>query len=295
MADFQEKLKNLTPEKDFFIGIDSDGCVFDTMELKHKECFCPAYINVFNLQGVSRYAREVWDFVNLYSKTRGVNRFLALVEAVDLLRKRPEVTARGVEVPTLEGVRSWTAGENKLGYTALAEAVKESSDPDLFWAMKWSEDVTARIKKMVRGVKPFALVRQALQRMAVQADMIVVSQTPVNALEREWREHNIDSFVRAIAGQEMGTKSQHIKFTAKGKYDPDKILMIGDAPGDYRAAEKNNALFFPVIPGREENSWKELFTSGLDHFFNGTYRGMYQKKLLDSFDSSLPAVPPWEE
>ncbi|GIT38550.1 MAG: hypothetical protein Ct9H300mP7_4710 [Verrucomicrobiota bacterium] len=30
------------------------------------------------LQAVSKYARQVWEFVNLYSKTRGANRFPAL-------------------------------------------------------------------------------------------------------------------------------------------------------------------------------------------------------------------------
>ena len=60
---------------DFLVGIDSDGCVFDSMELKHKECFIPAFINHYELQGVSKYAREAAEFVNLYSKSRGVNRF----------------------------------------------------------------------------------------------------------------------------------------------------------------------------------------------------------------------------
>ena len=48
----------LERERDFFVGIDSDGCVFDTMELKHKECFIPAFIQHYGLQGVSKYARE---------------------------------------------------------------------------------------------------------------------------------------------------------------------------------------------------------------------------------------------
>ena len=29
------------------------------------------FVKHHNLQAVSKYAREVWDFVNLYSKTRG--------------------------------------------------------------------------------------------------------------------------------------------------------------------------------------------------------------------------------
>ena len=45
------------------------------MELKHKECFIPNTINYWGLQGVSKYAREAAEFVNLYSKSRGVNRF----------------------------------------------------------------------------------------------------------------------------------------------------------------------------------------------------------------------------
>lgn len=69
----------------FLICIDSDGCVFDTMEIKHKECFCPAAIEHFHLQPVSRYARDAWDFVNLYSCFRGIHRLLALLKALDLL------------------------------------------------------------------------------------------------------------------------------------------------------------------------------------------------------------------
>lgn len=38
MPDPQEPLRNFSPTKDFFVGIDSDGCAFDTMEVKHKEC-----------------------------------------------------------------------------------------------------------------------------------------------------------------------------------------------------------------------------------------------------------------
>ncbi len=73
---------DLTPKNDFLVGIDSDGCAFDTMEVKHKECFIPAIVNHYNLAGVSKYAREAAEFVNLYSNSRGINRFPALIEAL---------------------------------------------------------------------------------------------------------------------------------------------------------------------------------------------------------------------
>ena len=42
--------------------------------------------------------------------------------------------------------------------------------------------------------------------------------------------------------------------------------MIGDAPGDYQAAEANRPLFFPINPGAEEASWRRLFEEGIDRF-----------------------------
>ena len=38
-----------------------------------------------------------------------------------------------------------------------------------------------------------------------KADAMCISQTPAEALKREWAEHGIDRYVKIIAGQEMGT------------------------------------------------------------------------------------------
>src|SRR5574339_129779 len=91
-------LAEMKPNHEFFIGIDSEGCVFDTMEIKQKECFWPNTVKYWHLQAVSKYAREAVEFVNLYSKWRGINRWPALVRVFDLLRERPEVQARKVGV-----------------------------------------------------------------------------------------------------------------------------------------------------------------------------------------------------
>jgi phosphoglycolate phosphatase-like HAD superfamily hydrolase len=129
--------------------------------------------------------------------------------------------------------------------------------------------------------------------MDAKADIIVVSQTPGEALVREWKEHGIDGHVRVIAGQEMGTKTQHITFAAGGKYPPSRILMIGDAPGDLQAAKGNQACFFPIVPGHEERSWERFHGEGLDRFFSGRFAGDYEKTLMEEFDASLPETPSW--
>jgi phosphoglycolate phosphatase-like HAD superfamily hydrolase len=289
-----EQLKSFRPSHEFFVGIDSDGCVFDSMELKHKECFCPAFINHFGLQPVSKYARETWEFVNLYSTSRGCNRFLAVTRALDLLATRAAVHARGVTVPAMNSLREWIARESKLGNPALEAEVKRTGDQDLARALAWSNDVNEAVRKIVRDVPPFPLVRESLRALTQKADAIVVSQTPTEALVREWREHDIDTQVSLIAGQELGTKSEHIAFAAGGKYQVSNILMIGDAPGDWKAAEANNALFFPINPGHEEQSWEQFHTEGLKRFFAGTFAGEYQQRLVDQFNRYLPAHPTWE-
>src|SRR2546427_4122323 len=253
MGDPAQILHDFKPTKEFFVGIDSDGCIFDSMEIKHKECCAPMFIKHFELQAVSKYAREVWEFVNLYSKTRGANRFPALSTAIKLLAARHQVRARRVKMPDLTALDEWIQRETKLGNATLNAEVK-NGNRGLEQVKRWSEAVNAQIEDIVKGVPPFPRVRDCLQKINQKADAMCISQTPAEALKREWAEHGIDEYVKIIAGQEMGTKTEHIKFAAVAKYAPNRILMIGDAPGDFNAAKKNSALFFPSNPGHEETS-----------------------------------------
>lgn len=286
-------LKDLQPQHPFFIGIDSDGCVFDTMEIKHKECFIPNIIKHWGLQAVSKYARETAEFVNLYSKWRGVNRWPALIKVLDLLRERPEVQVRHAYIPELPDVRAFIAAGGALSNDMLQQRIAQTGSQELAAALAWSKAVNAAIADMVHGVPPFPMVRESLELLHAQADIIVVSQTPVEALEREWQEHHLDGLVRVIAGQEMGTKSEHIRYASEGRYADDHKLMVGDAPGDLKAARDNHALFFPINPGREESSWQRFYGEGIQRFFAGTFQGDYEQALIKEFEQWLPDIPPW--
>jgi phosphoglycolate phosphatase-like HAD superfamily hydrolase len=283
----------INPQHEWFVGIDSDGCAFDTMELKHKECFIPNTIKFYDLQAVSKYAREAAEFVNLYSKSRGVNRFPALIETLEWLQRREEVVARKVKIDVPDSLRAWVREETKLGNPALQAKVEASGDAALEHALKWSVAVNADIAEMVHDVPPFPCVRECLERLNDQADMLVVSATPNEALRAEWSEHGIDQFVSAICGQEDGTKKETL--TNASQYAEHHALMIGDAPGDYRAALANHCLFWPINPGDEEASWKRFFDEGIDKFLGGEFAGSYQQQLLEEFDSYLPETPAWRQ
>ena len=303
MADIdpQKPLRDFKPRNKFFVGIDSDGCVFDTMGIKQRECFCPWMIGCFGLQPVAQAARECKEFADLFSKTRGANRHKTIKLILSkLLPSHPMVRARHFKVPRFPHYFAWVDDpDSVLSNEGLEKAVAAACEPaakkELQNALDWSRQVNTVIKQIVRDMPPFPFVRESLQKISAVADAIVVSQTPTEALRREWREHDIDKYVQIIAGQEMGTKTQHLALAANGKYPAENILMLGDAPGDLKAARANNCLFFPVNPGSEEKSWQRFFEEAFDKFIAGQYAGQYQQQLIEEFEKMLPDTPPWEK
>ncbi len=261
------------------------------MEVKHKECFIPCFVNYYNLQAVSKFARECWEFVNLYSRTRGMNRFPALVKSLEFLAQRPEVRSRQVEVTVPASLQEWVRSETRLGNPALEARVKATGDAALEQCLAWSLGVNRAVEEIVRHVPPFPFVRESLQLLTGQADLIVCSATPTANLEKEWGEHELNRFVSAICGQEQGTKKELL--ARAGNYAANHALMLGDAWGDYTAAQANGCLFFPINPGAEDASWQRFHNEGSERFLRGTFAGPYQQALLDEFLTYLPEQPGW--
>jgi len=295
MSCTRDDLAGFQPRHTAFVGIDSDGCVFDTMELKQKQCFHPLIISHWRLEPVAPYVREAAEFVNLYSRWRGQNRLLSLLQTFDFLRERPEVRQAAVTVPRLESLRRLADSGVTLGNPALEQALAQEHDDELASVLDWSRQVNRAVEEKAGGVRVFEGVRESLETIGGDADAICISQTPAEALVREWQEHGLRPYVSMIAGQELGTKQEHIDLAADGKYAPDRILVIGDAPGDLATARHAGALFYPVNPGREEASWKRFKEEAWSRFLAGRYRGEYQDALIDEFDALLPETPPWLE
>ena len=288
MRDYPSELKSIPKRHDFLICIDSDGTVFDTMPAKHR-CFRDALIRCFSLKGVdAECAAEVWKYVNLDSVYRGENRFRSLLLTLDLMRER------GVATPDASRLRAWIARENRLGNPALLALLEQEPGEEMSLIYRWSLESDEAIAANVRGIKPFPLVRESLSRASESADLVVVSHTPCATLAREWREHAIDRFVLYLAGQECGTKTDHIRLISNGKYTPDHVLMIGDSRGDRSAAGSCGTLFFPIVPGHEAESWRAFFQEGLGRFLEGSFAGDYQERLLDLFQTVLLREPPWK-
>jgi hypothetical protein len=70
--------------------------------------------------------------------------------------------------------------------------------------------------------------------------------------------------------------------------------MIGDAPGDMKAAKANDALFYPINPGHEAASWQRFYEEAAAKFLAGEYAGEYEAAVIAEFEAVLPDTPPWK-
>ena len=291
-----DDFKNLRPKKDFFVGLDSDGTVFDSMELKHKDCFIGSLIRNFELAPIAHEVHFVWNYVNLFSQTRGQNRFKALINTFKCLNKIKKVQNFGILFPDLHFLNEWIIKSKSLSNESLlgmSQTIKFEDKKALETIIKWSEEVNEAVKSTVFNLPPMKGAIEAIKIMNPFVDIAVISNTPLEALYRDWAENKILSKVIIVGGQETGTKKEMLKCIINKKYDQDKILIIGDSPGDLTAAKSIKAQFFPIIPKKEELSWELFNQSYFKYFFEKKYFGNQERDQINKFNLALNSKPVW--
>ena len=266
--------------KKFLVCVDSDGCALDTMDAKHKLCFAPLMAEKWKMEAHRKEAEEGWNRISLYSSGRGINRFKGLELAL------AECAARGFLQEDLTDLSAWLSQTDTFSNESLEHQIGETDSPLLKKVLDWSITSNRTIATLPPS-RPFPGVREALEEMSRQADLAVVSSANRESVESEWNRHGLIAFVKEIMAQDSGSKVRCISRLMAEGYDSSHVLMLGDAPGDKAAAEKNGALFFPIVAGREEESWARLRTEGFERFLAGTYRGEYGDGLLEEFWEAL--------
>jgi phosphoglycolate phosphatase-like HAD superfamily hydrolase len=227
-----------------------------------------------------------WNEINLFQMTRGINRFKGL--ALALL----EIDEKYTKIPGVETLHIWTETTNALSNDALAEAIDVTPEGEgrecLVKALSWSNAVNASIVNLPEELKiPFPGAKAGLAAAHEFADVAVVSSANRGAVDEEWTIHGLYDHVDIVLAQDCGSKAHCIAEMVKFGYALDHVLMVGDAPGDMDAAEKNGVLYFPILVNHEEKSWEELCTTGLSNLKSGSYVGGYQALKRRAFLANL--------
>lgn len=269
-------------KKGFLICIDSDGCAMNTMNSKHKTCFGPCLVKQWRLENWENQVLSRWDAINLYTQTRGINRYKALAL---ILR---EVNQSYKEVKDLAVLEDWVQSAAELSDGSIEAKWMECGTQILKQALDWSRQVNERIDKMSLEEKSaFDGVKQALKQAHETADVVIVSSANRQAVLEEWENQGFLEYTDLMLAQEAGTKAKCIRALLEGGYESDHVLMIGDAPGDYTAAKDNHILFFPILVNRESESWHVFQAEALGRLLDGTYAGSYQDRMLEAFEKNL--------
>lgn len=269
---------------DFLICVDSDGCAMDTMDIKHFRCFGPCMIEVWGLHVHEQELLARWNEVNLYTMTRGINRFKGLAIAL----KEAEETYDDVQIDDLETFLRWTETTKELSNRAIEEVLAQKESKSLRMALEWSERVNVAIKNLPEEENlPFEGAKAGLAAAHAAADVAIVSSANAGAVREEWTRHNLIEHTDIMLAQDAGTKAYCIGQLLQKGYEKAHVLMIGDAPGDQKAAEDNGVLYYPILVKKEKSSWERFLSEGLEKFLSGTYSGKYQEERINEFQKNL--------
>ena len=255
---------------DYLVCVDSDGCVMDTMNCKHFHCFGPCMVAEWGLEAWKDEILDRWNVINLFSMTRGINRFKGLAMALG------EINEKYTPITGIAALQHWAETAPALSNDAVAKAAEDATDPDaklvLQKALSWSKAVNASIVKLPEELKvPYAGAKEGLAAAHSFADVAMVSSANRDAVEEEWGKFGLLEHTDIVLAQDIGSKAACIAEMLKFGYDRAKVVMIGDAPGDCDAAEKNGVWYYPILVNKEKASWDEAIETAFTKLQAGEY------------------------
>jgi len=278
----KKELLQYEKKNKYLLCVDSDGTAMNTMDVKHNQCFGPAFIETWGLEAHAEEVQHIWNVINLYSVKRGINRFLGLQLTLEYISKY---------VTPIEGLaelKQWIDTTPELSNVALIRYLEDVDSPILEKVLSWSQHASLNIALLpVEERRPFDGVAESLIYAREESDIVVVSSANPDAMYEEWELHGLAYFVDLILNQNIGTKEYCITELLGKGYDPRNVLMVGDAMEDLDVAKHCGVCFYPIIITKEEASWERFHEEALERFYDGTYAGDYEAGLIKEFKEAL--------
>ena len=275
-------VEEFVKKKEYLLCVDSDGCAMDTMDIKHFKCFGPCMVEEWDLGEWEEEILNRWNEINLYTMTRGINRFKGLAMALK------EINDKYTRIEDVDLLCRWAEESNELSNAAVIREIERCDSIIFKKALSWSKKVNDAINALPFEVKkPFEGVKEALEYAHQYVDIAIVSSANYEAVMEEWELYGLLEHVDVVMAQNVGSKAFCIGEMLKKGYDKDKVLMTGDAPGDYDAAKKNDVFYYPILVRHEKESWDEFRTVAISKLTSGEYGGEYHQQKIEEFLNNL--------
>lgn len=277
-----ESIQAFRKQRKHLICVDSDGCAIDTMDVKHVHCFGPAITEIWKMEADTESVLNLWNHINLYSMTRGINRFKGLALILE------ELQDQGEEIPGTDSFVRWTEESGELSAAALKREMEQNPLPIYEKVLAWSDLVNQKIALLDEDSKAaFHGVEEGLKAAHEAADVAVVSSATGEVVREEWEKEGLLPFADILLTQEHGNKKTCLLRLKEKGYEAGDILMVGDSPGDLDSAKAAGVLFYPILVKKEKESWDRFRSEALEHFLSGSYRGAYEEERIREFRENL--------
>ena len=265
---------------DYLVCVDSDGCVMDTINCKHFHCFGPCMVTEWGLEEWKDEILARWNVINLFSMTRGINRFKGLAMALC------EINEKYMPIEGITYLQRWADTAPALSNDGVAKAAAEAENAEakkvFEKALSWSKAVNAAIVELPESLKiPYNGAKEGLAAAHTFADVAMVSSANRDAVEEEWGKFGLLEHTDIVLAQDIGSKAACIAEMLKFGYALDHVLMVGDAPGDCDAAEKNGVYYYPILVNHEKASWDEAIATAFIKLQDGEYAEYEVQKKQD--------------
>lgn len=199
-------------KREFLLCTDICGSALDTLRSRQEQAYCPALVEVFELEEHAQEARRAWMSVALES----------------------------------------------------------------------------RLTAMPKECAPFAAVEGCLAAVRAVADVVAMGTGTPAAVRGEWTRGGLSGYTDAVFAAPQDGKAEALIPVFGAGYLPSHMLVVGDTLGDAALAAQAGALFFPILPGREEACWQRLAEEGFPKFLHGSFAGAYEDTLRKAQRSLLP-------
>ena len=176
-------LSDFIKTKDYLICVDSDGCAMDTMDVKHIVCFGPCMVTEWGLEPWRDAILARWNDINLYTLTRGINRFKGLAQAL------AEIHTQYIPIDGIDALTHWADTAPELSNGALEALIAAGAHPSS--------------KKRYRGAPPsmppfvpsplrrFAPLSAHARHWPTPTDMRISPSSPAPTAALYWKSGNV--------------------------------------------------------------------------------------------------------
>lgn len=247
--------------KNYCICVDYQSCISSVRKNKPMKCFGPCMIRTWNLYEKEKELLMRWNEINIFSLTSEINRFRAL--AIILT----EVDDSFKSIEDIDYLLSWVETEKELTNTSLETAINETGSICLKQALLWSREVNHCIEQLATVDFFYPNVKECLEYASQNADVTIIADQSPDSIERECMKYG-------YIPQRVSTKALCMSQLKENGYKSSHILFIGHSRQDFVLA-RAGIFFYPIIFGKEEESWRSLKNEVLQLFITNQFDGRY--------------------